>query len=35
MVLRFLKKASEPVVERKASAAGRVAVWGMAGRAAW
>lgn len=35
MVLRFLRKASEPVPERKASAAGRVAVWGMAGRAAW
>ena len=35
MVLRFLRKAPEPVVERKASAAGRVAVWGMAGRAAW
>ena len=37
MVLRFLRKAPvvQVVPERKASAAGRVAVWGMAGRAAW
>ena len=35
MVLRLLRKASAPVPERKASAAGRVAVWGMAGRAVW
>lgn len=41
MVLRFLRKApvakavAEAVPERKASAAGRVAVWGMGGRAVW
>lgn len=38
MVLRFLRKAPGAVdaaPERKASAAGRVAVWGMSGRAAW
>ena len=36
MVMRFLRKApAVPVPERKASAAGRVAVWGMGGRAVW
>ena len=37
MVLRFLRKAPvvQAVPERKASAAGRVAVWGMGGRAVW
>lgn len=36
MVMRFLRKApAVPVAERKASAAGRVAVWGMGGRAVW